>query len=305
MQNIDPSIKYITEALAYQDIINKELSKSNGFFNKIDKDKVFDLQLKMSDSYALANDYIKSSIAHQSAVKILFEKNDSSPLHFFDKCDIIQKHIIICNNAKIIISPEINSYVNILMPILKEERKYKKIGDIYSVLGKNYEINEKYTEAIYNYERACDYYEIMQKESILTLKLMNDIGRLCLKIPIYTEAFSVFEKSAKQCLNNNLLTYNAKKHFMNALISLAASTDTKLYLEKIIEYTQLDKSFYGSSEFNIITRLTEALTTNDVNIINEIMSDYIIRQNSEISSALKFIKNIIAINAYMIVAPDV
>ncbi|KAH0481563.1 MAG: uncharacterized protein KVP18_001375 [Porospora cf. gigantea A] len=78
------------------------------------------------------------------------------------------------------------------------------------------------------------------------------------------EAIRIFEKEAEKCLENNLLQFNAKEHFLKAGLLVLSKGDAITASVSYDQYTSLDPRFEQSGEGRLMRGLTEAFEEGDV-----------------------------------------
>jgi alpha-soluble NSF attachment protein len=75
----------------------------------------------------------------------------------------------------------------------------------------------------------------------------------------YKDAASLFEAVASEYVNNNLLKYSAKDHFMNALLCWMADGDVTSALQKRETFEEVDVQFAGSRQDNLVHNCLNAM----------------------------------------------
>jgi alpha-soluble NSF attachment protein len=109
-----------------------------------------------------------------------------------------------------------------------------------------FETENQYEEAIVNYQKAADFYSAENAASAAG-KCLGKIAFLAVQLepPNYEKAIEVFEQVGKDALNSNLLKFNAKGHFFNALLCTLAMGDVVAAERCLGSYRELDYTFEG------------------------------------------------------------
>jgi alpha-soluble NSF attachment protein len=110
-----------------------------------------------------------------------------------------------------------------------------------------FEGENQYEEAILNFEKAADFYSAENAASA-TSKCLIKVAFLSaqLETPDFEKAAETFEKVGRESLNSNLLKFNAKGHFFNALLCILAQGDSVAAEQKLGLYKELDYTFEGA-----------------------------------------------------------
>merc|ERR1712217_3312 len=88
------------------------------------------------------------------------------------------------------------------------------------------------------------------------------------------EAINIFETEGQKALQNQLLQYGAKDHFLRAGILYLAQGDSVTVNLAVEKYMVLDPRFEGSREGQLLINLAEALEVKDIDKFEESLQDY-------------------------------
>ncbi|CEM06488.1 unnamed protein product [Vitrella brassicaformis CCMP3155] len=166
--------------------------------------------------------------------------------------------------------------------------QYNKAVELYSAAGRFaqsakilkqvaelYEGDGDYERAVQFYRRAADLFEMDDYgKSQLTacmLKIAEYIARYEKKLE---EAIQIFEKEGQKALQNSLIQFGAKEHFLKAGILHLATNDAvnaKLAYEK---YEAMDPRFGPSREGQLLKAMVEAFEQNNVDQFVEAIHEY-------------------------------
>ncbi|GAB5030318.1 soluble nsf attachment protein alpha isoform [Nannochloropsis oceanica] len=149
--------------------------------------------------------------------------------------------------------------------LLMELGKFKQIGKIHKDIAEIYEKEGSYDEAVENYMQAAEYFnsennkssanDAMQKTAFL---LTTTRGAADPSLDNYARAANIFEEMGVAALDNRLLQYNAKSHFMNALLCYMAMGDEVAVKQKLEHYKASDYTFADARECKFIEKLVQA-----------------------------------------------
>ncbi len=87
-------------------------------------------------------------------------------------------------------------------------------------------------EAIESYEQSADYYEAENDTGNKNKRLLK-VAHMCGKAKKYEKAIKIFENTAKQSADNNLLRWKVKEYIFKAMslqICMLGEDDVCIYL---------------------------------------------------------------------------
>jgi len=117
--------------------------------------------------------------------------------------------------------------------------------------------------AIENYQVAADLFEGESQTSSCN-KCMLKIAELSSGAGDYTQAVKMYEKVADNSLDNNLLVWGCKDHFMKATLCTLATGDFDQAKMKLEQYCSDDNKFASSRECTFVVGLVKACIDGDV-----------------------------------------
>lgn len=143
-------------------------------------------------------------------------------------------------------------------------------------IAKMYEDDQNWQEALENYDQAASFFSGENSHQLAgqcQLRVAEIAASEC-DPPEFARAASVFEEQGDGCLDNNLLKFNAKRHYMNALLCYLAQDDVVMVERKIGEYQNKDYTFGGSRECEFCQNLHQAATAGDEGAFTEHLNQY-------------------------------
>mmetsp|Transcript_37606 Transcript_37606/g.42404 ORF Transcript_37606/g.42404 Transcript_37606/m.42404 type:complete len:317 (+) Transcript_37606:74-1024(+) len=120
--------------------------------------------------------------------------------------------------------------------------------------------------AIEAYEEASELFGMEDSKSS-TSQCLGKIAELCsaaLDPPDFTRASKIYDDLGRRCLSSNLLKFNAKGYFLQAILCHLASSDDVGAEQAIAKYESLDYTFGDSREGKFATALIDAVKGYDV-----------------------------------------
>jgi len=117
------------------------------------------------------------------------------------------------------------------------------------------------TAAIASYEQAAELFEMEQAKSQASTCLQK-VAELCsgaLHPPELLRAAEIYESLGKQCLESNLLKYNAKTHFLHAVMCHLANGDSIGASQAFARFDSLDYTFGESREGKFSKQLVDCV----------------------------------------------
>jgi alpha-soluble NSF attachment protein len=120
--------------------------------------------------------------------------------------------------------------------------------------------------AIEMYEQAAEFYGMEDSKSNSS-QCMSKIAELCsaaLDPPDFVRASAMYDDLGRRCLESNLLKFNAKAYFLQAVMSHLASSDAVGAQQALDKYDNLDYTFGDSREGKFARSLVEAVDGYDV-----------------------------------------
>lgn len=104
--------------------------------------------------------------------------------------------------------------------------------------------------AIDSYQQAADLYEMEQQKSQASQCIVKvaELSSAALNPPNLLRSTELYEKLGKDCLESNLLKYNAKGYFLQCIICHLANQDSIGASQALNRFSSLDYTFTESRE---------------------------------------------------------
>ena len=125
--------------------------------------------------------------------------------------------------------------------------------------------NAAIVAAIASYQQSAELFEMEQAKSQASacLQKVAELSSGALDPPELLRAAEIYESLGRQCLESNLLKYNAKTHFLNAILSHLANSDSIGASQAMARFDSLDYTFADAREGKFAKQLVECVESFD------------------------------------------
>ena len=130
--------------------------------------------------------------------------------------------------------------------------------------------------AIESYEQAAELFSLEDSKSQAS-QCKVKVAELCsaaLDPPDLLRAAGLYEELGRNCLDSNLLKYNAKAYFLQAVMCHLAASDDVAAREALTRYESLDYTFGESREGKFATQLVECVEGMDAEALGTACFEY-------------------------------
>mmetsp|Transcript_6366 Transcript_6366/g.9661 ORF Transcript_6366/g.9661 Transcript_6366/m.9661 type:complete len:313 (+) Transcript_6366:131-1069(+) len=119
--------------------------------------------------------------------------------------------------------------------------------------------------AIESYQQAAELYEMEQQKSqgSQCLAKVAELSSAAKNPPDYIRAADIYETLGKNCLDSNLLKYNAKGHFLHCALCHLANKDSVGASQAMSRFSSLDYTLRESREGKFANELIECVDSGD------------------------------------------
>lgn len=117
------------------------------------------------------------------------------------------------------------------------------------------------TAAIASYQQAAELFEMEQAKSQASscLQKVAELSSGALDPPELLRAAEIYESLGRQCLESNLLKYNAKTHFLNGVMCHLANADSIGASQALARFDSLDYTFADAREGKFARQLVDCV----------------------------------------------
>ncbi|KAL9180661.1 hypothetical protein ACHAXT_011114 [Thalassiosira profunda] len=138
----------------------------------------------------------------------------------------------------------------------------KQIAEIFENDGAEAEDGgDAVAAAIASYQQAAELFEMEQAKSQASscLQKVAELSSGALDPPDLLKAAEIYESLGRACLESNLLKYNAKSHFLNAIMCHLANGDAVGASQALARFDGLDYTFADAREGKFASQLVECV----------------------------------------------
>jgi tetratricopeptide (TPR) repeat protein len=242
------------------DYVEKELSKYDWFFNRIDYYKVYRTLYEAGRLYYIIHKYKESASAFLQALTL--KKMDYLPLDN----TMIKEYITSCMDGNIDIS-------NDLLQKINNKITYNiDMAEIYEKLGDYYNNNKNFGDAMKYYNKSLEIRKNIKHNGNSTVNLLKKIAKLNIDINYKREASKYYEECAMMLSTNNLLKFGLNRCLLYSLITLLDISTIENLNEKIKEYENKYSIFSNSPEYILFQQLMKAYIDKNSKHIKQVIT---------------------------------
>eukprot|EP00003_Mantamonas_plastica_P004813 TRINITY_DN1386_c0_g1_i5.p1 TRINITY_DN1386_c0_g1~~TRINITY_DN1386_c0_g1_i5.p1 ORF type:complete len:196 (-),score=59.06 TRINITY_DN1386_c0_g1_i5:339-926(-) len=151
--------------------------------------------------------------------------------------------------------------------------RFQNCGKHTMEMAELYEDDLKIDEAIEHYQMASDYYETADSSAQVS-KCLLKVAQFQAEKEQYNEAAEIYKRLGIEALENNLLKYGAKDHFLHAGLCLLANGDETEARSALEMFKNSDPSFEATREGKLLEAIIDAFAENDVTGFTNIVFEY-------------------------------
>lgn len=141
--------------------------------------------------------------------------------------------------------------------------KFSQAAKLQKEIAEIYEADGDGELAIESFQKAADFFTGEDNASAANQCLLK-VAFFSATKEKYAEAVSIFDQIGRACLENNLLKFGAKGHFLCSIITILASGDVVDAVNHIEQYKGLDYTFGDSRECQFMEAVAKAVQESNV-----------------------------------------
>lgn len=254
----------------------RKLFPGSGLFNKVASALgVTSQQRAMEDAIDLfvrAGNMLKMEKEWSEAGKV-FNKTGDLHLELGSKHDAASKYTDASNCYKKCNPQEAVNCLLKAINIYTDMGRFSVAAKHHMMVAEIYESEASdITKAVEHYSKAADYYQCEESNTTANRCLLN-VARYAAQLEQYQRAIDIYESIGQSSLDNNLLKYGAKEHFLRAgLCHLCVDTlNAQIAIKK---YEEMSPAFGDSRECKLLKDLSSKIETRDLDGFTEVVQDY-------------------------------
>jgi alpha-soluble NSF attachment protein len=241
--------------------------KASGFFplgnsKYEDAEEIYEKaanMFKMAKKWQLAGDaFIKASEMH---------------LKLGNKHDIAQCYNSAATCYKKVNPQEAINCLRMAVEIFCELGRFSVAAKQQKEIAELYEEEKEYDECIVNYEKAAEYFSTEDASSSANACLLK-VALYSAQLEKYDKAIEIFERVAAGSIDNTLLKYSVKDHFMHAALCHMCTGEIHTAKRALERYQEMDVTFSSTRECEFLKNIMLAFEEGDVDAFTGHVIDF-------------------------------
>lgn len=274
---------------------DRKLFPGSGLFNKVAS--AFGMSTKSRaiedalDMYVRAGNMLKMEKEWQEAGKV-FNKCGDLLLETEGKHDAASKYVDASNCFKKCNPQEAVNCLLKAINIFTDMGRFSVAAKHHMMVAEIYEgEGADIPKAVEHYSKAADYYQCEESNTTANRCLLN-VARYAAQLEQYQRAIEIYETIGQSSLDNNLLKYSAKEHFLRAGLCHLCVDNLNAQIA-VKKYEDMSPAFSDSRECKLLKDLCNKIEARDADGFAEVVQDYdsISRFDSWYTTLLLRIKN--------------
>ncbi|KAK9824875.1 hypothetical protein WJX74_002360 [Apatococcus lobatus] len=247
-----------------RETVKKAEKKLTGFFGK-DPDAAAELLTQAANQFKLAKNWNEAGATYERAAQVNLKINSKheAATCYVEASKVYQK----CNKSSAIRCLHMSiEYYTEMGRLSMAARNVREVAETQEKEGQK-------EASIQYYLKAAELFG-MEDQTSEANKCRLKVAQFSAELDQYETAVEIYEDIAKTSLENNLLKYSAKGYLLNAgICRLCLSKDAGLRAA-VERYEDMDLSFSGSREDNLLKELVEAKETGDTEKFTNAIQEY-------------------------------
>lgn len=209
---------------------------------------------KAGNQFKIAKKWQEAADAYRRSAECQVKLKESArAAHFYQSAADAMKKL----------NPEeaISMYKQVIA-MLCDSGRFSSAAKIQKEIAEIYESKENFEEALENYKQAADYFQGENQTSSANNMLLK-VAQFSAQLGRYETAMELYIEVAKNCMDSNLLKFNAKGHLLNAGLCVLATKDIVLVQQKWEEFTDIDYTFAESREGKFLESMNQCFQNYD------------------------------------------
>eukprot|EP00747_Dinoflagellata_sp_TGD_P167429 gnl/TRDRNA2_/TRDRNA2_191845_c0_seq1.p1 gnl/TRDRNA2_/TRDRNA2_191845_c0~~gnl/TRDRNA2_/TRDRNA2_191845_c0_seq1.p1 ORF type:complete len:294 (+),score=96.98 gnl/TRDRNA2_/TRDRNA2_191845_c0_seq1:89-970(+) len=259
-------------AAAAQELVKKADAKlKGGFFSMFtggpSYDEASDLYMQAANQFKLSKEWQEAANCFEQCA-FCAEKSGSAT----DQANHLQEA---GNVLKKISTAQATEKYEKAIAILNANGRFQQSGKLLMTIAELYEGERlQHSETKNFYKRAAEMFELDDHGKSNFTKCNLKVAEYAAKDGEYDESIRIFESEGEKALQNTLLQYGAKDHFLRAGILHLVVGDSVTVNIAVDKYRCLDPRFASSREGELLKGLAEAFENKDVDDFVAKLGDY-------------------------------
>jgi alpha-soluble NSF attachment protein len=154
-----------------------------------------------------------------------------------------------------------------------ESGRFNQAAKLTKQIAELFEQDGNKEEAITNYDQAADYYSGENSTQAANQCLLK-VASYSAELEKYDKAVEIYTSVGEQCLESNLLKFNAKGHFLNAGLCILCKGDTVAMRSAVEKFKETDFTFAGSRECTLLEEVTQAFEDYNADAFTDVVFNF-------------------------------
>ncbi|AES79740.2 alpha-soluble NSF attachment protein [Medicago truncatula] len=143
----------------------------------------------------------------------------------------------------------------------------KEIGDLY-------ELDQDFEQAKSYYEKAAELFDIRGDSATSVIQCKQKVAQFSAQLQQYQKAIKIYEDTAQQSLNNNLLKYGVRGYLLNSGLCELCRGDIVAITNTLERYQDLDPTFSRTREYRFLADLAASIDNEDVASFTRVVKEF-------------------------------
>lgn len=143
----------------------------------------------------------------------------------------------------------------------------KEIGDLY-------ELDQDFEQAKSYYEKAAELFDIRGDSATSVIQCKQKVAQFSAQLQQYQKAIKIYEDTAQQSLNNNLLKYGVRGYLLNSGLCELCRGDIVAITNALERYQDLDPTFSRTREYRFLADLAASIDNEDVASFTRVVKEF-------------------------------
>lgn len=165
-------------------------------------------------------------------------------------------------------------YLKQAAELYEEMDRISTAGKMYKEIAGQFEDAHEPEKAREFYQMAADAFGMAENATSARNQCLNKVALMYGDDESYGKAAEVFEEVAKQNLKSNLLKFNARGQFTNAVMCYMANDDMVMVARKLDEFKERDYQFADSRECKLLEACASAYEEHNVDRFVDALAEY-------------------------------
>jgi len=163
--------------------------------------------------------------------------------------------------------------IKIAVDLYTDDGRFSIAAKHQKEIGELYEAEMDFENAIESYQTAAEYYDGEGSASAANGCLLK-VAQFCAQLEKYDKAIEIYEKVAKNSLDNNLLKWSVKEYFLKAGLCHLCRGDVVSAKRALENYQEMDVTFSSQRECKFLLQILDAVENYNVEAFTQAVVEF-------------------------------